>query len=787
MKKLISIGIVSLFIISGFVIIPCSVGGGDMPSPEPAGDMIIDGFTFEIRDAGTFDIDGNVIIINGGELRVINSTLNFLCTAVEQYYLECHNGGTLILQNSTITTAATPIAQWNPTLHMLLDGSILEMKGHSVLAFPGSLECYNTLVYVNDSWITSIWPEARWTPWATDFPTYMDAVDTNWWVGTTVDLDDSTDDGPALWFYECDNITIADSRIDELYENWDMPSPGTFTLYFLPNSLHPTKSTGTGYVQDLWFEDGYYYTLSGYPQMIWVDGFNTMGYNDEDFNVLSSELYVVYKNPGYNCSYPVNNYFNYSIPSILTNTSAFIIAQNQPSNVFNVTDVTPNIFSLSRMTKTNVHFLNYDDDLDPSDTFYIDLIQLNVTLEPQFDTYPTMITLNNSEMSVINSYVNVDWLNFSSDFQQHNAFDLINGANLYLYNVSMETDDNGNGVDDFLEVPGTSDPELFMPYRTEPSSEVYHYKWLKVPVVDGGGGPINGASVNATFASPNQWYVDRVQNMNDLTLGTPANNRILGYLNRTSGRSIDALNYTLTDEYGEVLLPLLCEFINSTCYPNGDHVGNYLIDVEYNDGIWHYGNGAAEFIPFPNVRPEENLVVLDPIVLGDVVKRSYILEAGSWNLISLPHIQLNTTLQAVLSSIDGKWDYMQFYDATDPTIPWESYSVYRPDSVNDLYELNHTIGFWLHTSERCVLTSDGPLAGSTNIPLYAGWNLVGYPTLTEGKTVSEALFGTGADRIEVCDLMAPYRISEVGASYVMSPGEGYWIHVPADTVWTVDW
>jgi hypothetical protein len=47
------------------------------------------------------------------------------------------------------------------------------------------------------------------------------------------------------------------------------------------------------------------------------------------------------------------------------------------------------------------------------------------------------------------------------------------------------------------------------------------------------------------------------------------------------------------------------------------------------------------------------------------------------------------------------------------------------------------------------------------------------------------LWGTGADRVAVYDMASPY-IKEVGSTYVMKPGEGYWVHVPADAVWTVN-
>ena len=46
----------------------------------------------------------------------------------------------------------------------------------------------------------------------------------------------------------------------------------------------------------------------------------------------------------------------------------------------------------------------------------------------------------------------------------------------------------------------------------------------------------------------------------------------------------------------------------------------------------------------------------------------------------------------------------------------------------------------------------------------------------------------GYDRpVEGYNVSHPYRISPLSDTYMMKPGEAYWIHVPADTVWVVDW
>lgn len=163
----------------------------------------------------------------------------------------------------------------------------------------------------------------------------------------------------------------------------------------------------------------------------------------------------------------------------------------------------------------------------------------------------------------------------------------------------------------------------------------------------------------------------------------------------------------------------------------------------------------------------------------------YHLSAG-WNMISAPLIQNNTSIQTVLSSIEEKWNCIRTYDTLNAE--WNINATFWPDQLNDIHSLDHKTGFWINITEPNVtLTVQGLEANNTNIPLYAGWNLVGYPTLNEAIDISDALWGTGADRVMVCDTSEPYNIKEVGPAYLMKPGEGYWVHVTSDTVWTINW
>lgn len=171
------------------------------------------------------------------------------------------------------------------------------------------------------------------------------------------------------------------------------------------------------------------------------------------------------------------------------------------------------------------------------------------------------------------------------------------------------------------------------------------------------------------------------------------------------------------------------------------------------------------------------------IWIEDVIGYEVPLSEG-WNLVSFPIEVLNESLEEVFGTIGGQWDNVQTYDSEG----WHSTMPARPGQLNDIYTLNNTAGFWIDcTASDAFMMVWGYTPGTTAIPLKAGWNLVGYPSFTE-KSITDALAGTGYDRpVEGFDGGNPYRITQLPDSYMMKPGEAYWVHVPADTVWIVDW
>ncbi len=163
---------------------------------------------------------------------------------------------------------------------------------------------------------------------------------------------------------------------------------------------------------------------------------------------------------------------------------------------------------------------------------------------------------------------------------------------------------------------------------------------------------------------------------------------------------------------------------------------------------------------------------------------NYINLTVGWNLVSLPLLQSSTAIGTVLSSISGSYNSVMYFSSTDKADPWKSY---RPGATsNDLTAIDHKMAVWIRATSACMLTVYGDRPTSTSIQLYAGWNLVGYPTQDTTRTVSTAFAGTGYDIVEGWQAASPY-VKVLASGDAVLPGNGYWVHVPSDTTWTVNW
>ncbi|MDD4307295.1 MAG: S8 family serine peptidase [Thermoplasmata archaeon] len=165
--------------------------------------------------------------------------------------------------------------------------------------------------------------------------------------------------------------------------------------------------------------------------------------------------------------------------------------------------------------------------------------------------------------------------------------------------------------------------------------------------------------------------------------------------------------------------------------------------------------------------------------------------ANSWVFVSFPS-GVSGTIQTVLNDAaagDGltTWSVAKWYNPATPADPWKSYRV--GGTANDMPTLTNTMGVWLWITanggdQALTLSSYVAIPASTNINLAVGWNLVGYPSMTDrlGSTLPAAV-----------DMLSVYSTSATYTDYVnaaidpvtLHHGNAYFMHATAAAVWTV--
>jgi hypothetical protein len=154
-----------------------------------------------------------------------------------------------------------------------------------------------------------------------------------------------------------------------------------------------------------------------------------------------------------------------------------------------------------------------------------------------------------------------------------------------------------------------------------------------------------------------------------------------------------------------------------------------------------------------------------------------------------------TRVQDVLYSVAGGYDLVEYYDSTDAADPWKVYGPARPAYSNSLHTLRVGQGFWVHMLNEATWTLRGTPVTSLSIPLYVGWNMVGWPVRTD-RTLPGALNGIAGKYVSVWaypggDADPPWRhYAPAAAPWAnnlgqMEPGKGYWLEVTQNCTLTV--
>ncbi|UCG69042.1 MAG: right-handed parallel beta-helix repeat-containing protein, partial [Thermoplasmata archaeon] len=185
-------------------------------------------------------------------------------------------------------------------------------------------------------------------------------------------------------------------------------------------------------------------------------------------------------------------------------------------------------------------------------------------------------------------------------------------------------------------------------------------------------------------------------------------------------------------------------------YPSG---GNYWSDYNGVDK----NSTSAQNVPPPDgigdtpyiidSNSQDNYPLMYPI--GNII---FLYEG--WNLISIPLIQQDSNLTAIFSTIIDSYDSLQLYNISDTSNPWKHYQISKTSNMNDLNILDHPIRIWIH-----IIKSGGILfeytgtqpASNQTIQLHPGWNMVGYPSVTNHNRsdgLNNLTFGQEIDLIQ---------------------------------------
>jgi parallel beta-helix repeat protein len=226
-------------------------------------------------------------------------------------------------------------------------------------------------------------------------------------------------------------------------------------------------------------------------------------------------------------------------------------------------------------------------------------------------------------------------------------------------------------------------------------------------------------------------------------------------------------------------------------YPSG---GNYWSDYEGDDYFRGpdqdiLGSDGIGDIPYDiDADSEDRYPLMGPYPYFP--NPNYIILRQGWNLISIPRDQPDNDLDTVLNPINGNYDSVQYFDSNSSKDRWKGYHVAKPGSLNDLDELENTLGFWIniknHKKTYFLYNGTDPVENQI-ITLQKGWNLVGFPSLSNHNRsvgLNNLEFGVQADAIQWFDSSTKtWHYLDEGDHFKV--GRGYWIHSTTDCVWEV--
>jgi hypothetical protein len=159
------------------------------------------------------------------------------------------------------------------------------------------------------------------------------------------------------------------------------------------------------------------------------------------------------------------------------------------------------------------------------------------------------------------------------------------------------------------------------------------------------------------------------------------------------------------------------------------------------------------------------------------------------NMVSLPVLPDDPSVEGVLGGIADKVVRVWAYDTADAGDPWK---LYQPGVGvgNDLMRFTPELGYWIEISADARLTVSGLEQVGRTISLRAGWNFIGYPSLAR-QDMEMALEAIASNVLQVWHYDAeepshpwkrytPNQPAWANDLIRLAPGKGYWVRVSQD-------
>ncbi len=522
-------------------------------------DWIIDGVTEYINVSGSED--HNIIIRNNGALIINNSTLTLMIDGYNPHRITVHDGGQLILWNSSIETQLTDASVLRPFLKTnitALSDSTIMLRENSAFTFPG-------WVYIDNSELILKNSEFRGMPTG-NIPPTLPVNDNN--------------DCPMLMAVNDSYVLIEDSKISDYYINNDIRYEE-----WAPSQMGPGDTTVGQSIYSLFNNDNDFYEIEPGQTMEIIEWFTDPSLSQAIDHVnprdrlknLHIEIY--YRTDE---GYDGGDIVEYSNSSV-TNKQAMSIIDTMDSKLYTYAGIWE--VDLSSFHRDGSLFYK---DMELTLTNSATASNISVDKINLVSAYDNSILIENSELIVINSEIDIDYrrsqpcLNpgvqtdqttYMMDYNtEHRVIKLFNSDfKAYgLYPMGTETEH-------------TPQPDGDPPIIGDKASynRTWIYRWVTVKPMDNSGAPLANAEVTAEL---NIKYKDVSSDLYDhiMTNIDPYNNpEAWDYINRSGMGSFDPDDgHYVTNTQGLALIFLISDRLNYPIdWPNSRFVGDYYINV----------------------------------------------------------------------------------------------------------------------------------------------------------------------------------------------------------------